>query len=67
MYDWHERFDNVMRQLEREQAVLNRLSKEIDNQRDKVEELRMEKICISNELLKRKWELEEKTNADDNK
>ena len=67
MYDWHERFDNVMRQLEREQNILNRLSKEIDNQRDKVEELRMEKICISNELLKRKWELEEQDNANDSK
>ncbi len=67
MYDWHERFDNVMRQLEREQTILDRLSKEIDKQRDKVEELRMEKICISNELLKRKWELEEQDNADDSK
>lgn len=67
MYDWHERFDNVMRQLEREQTILDRLSKEIDKQRDKVEELRMEKICISNELLKRKWELEEQDNANDSK
>lgn len=67
MYDWHERFDNVMRQLEKEQMILDGLSKQLDKQRDKVEELRMEKICISNELLKRKWELEEQDNANDSK
>lgn len=59
MVDWHQRFDNVMRQLEREQALLTRCQKELDKRREVVEELKMEKMYISNELLKQKWEQEE--------
>lgn len=59
MVDWHQRFDNVMRQLEREQVLLTRCQKELDKRREVVEELKMEKMYISNELLKQKWEQEE--------
>lgn len=62
MVDWHQRFDNVMRQLEREQALLTRCQKELDKRREVVEELKMEKMYISNELLKQKWEQQEGEN-----
>ena len=63
MIDWHQRFDNIMRQLEREQVLVERCQKELDKRREVLEELKMEKIYISNELLKQKWEREE---GDDN-
>lgn len=62
MIDWHERFDNIMRQLEREQVIVDRCQKELDKRKDILEELKMQKICISNELLKQKWEQEEADN-----
>lgn len=52
---WHERFSDVIIQLEKEQVILDRIQDELNKQQEIVNNLTKEKSYITKELLKQKF------------